>query len=155
MDRIYRVKQGTGSKYAIERDGRFYWMRGDVFGEYGVGDEVPDSGTLQFVSPVTPSIVACIGLNYKDHAAEMKKKLPEEPLVFFKPQSAVVGPEEDIRIPSWPGRIEHEAELAVVIGKRASRVKASSAMDYVLGITCFNEDRKSTRLNSSHLVSSY
>ena len=139
MDRIYRVRQDQGGRYAIERDGKFYWMRGDVFGQYGIGDEVPDSGKLQFLSPVNPSIVACIGLNYKDHAAEMKKKLPEEPLVFFKPQSAVVGPEEDIRVPSWAGRIEHEAELAVVIGKRASRVKAASAMDYVLGITCFND----------------
>lgn len=139
MDRIYRLKQANGSRYAVERDGKFYWMRGDVFAEYGIGDEIPDSGKLQFLAPVDPSIVVCIGLNYKDHAAEMNKKLPEEPLVFLKPRSAVVGPDEEIRLPSWAGRIEHESELAIVIGKRASRVKASSAMDYVLGLTCFND----------------
>jgi 2-keto-4-pentenoate hydratase/2-oxohepta-3-ene-1,7-dioic acid hydratase in catechol pathway len=139
MDRIYRVKQGTNSRYAIERDNTFYWMRGEVFGEYSVGEEIPEGGKLQFLSPIDPSIVVCIGLNYKDHAAEMKKKLPEEPLVFLKPRSAVVGPEEEIRIPSWAGRIEHEAELAVVIGRRCSRVTAASAMDYVLGLTCFND----------------
>jgi 2-keto-4-pentenoate hydratase/2-oxohepta-3-ene-1,7-dioic acid hydratase in catechol pathway len=139
MDRIYRVKQGAGGRHAVERDGKFFWMRGDVFGDYDIGDKIPEGGKLAFVAPVSPSIVVCIGLNYKDHAAEMKKPLPAEPLVFLKPPGAVVGPDEDIRIPAWPGRIEHEAELAVVIGKRASRVKASSAMDYVLGMTCFND----------------
>jgi 2-keto-4-pentenoate hydratase/2-oxohepta-3-ene-1,7-dioic acid hydratase in catechol pathway len=137
MDRIYRVKQGTGGRYAIERDGKLHWMTGDVFGTYGIGDDVPAG--FQLLAPVSPSIVVCIGLNYKDHAAEMKKPLPAEPLVFLKPPGAVIGPDEDIRIPAWSGRIEHEAELAVVIGKRASRVKAASAMDYVLGITCFND----------------
>lgn len=139
MDRIYRVRQGMGGRYAVERDGKFFWMRGDVFGDYDVADEVPDSGSLKFVSPVTPSIVVCIGLNYKDHAAEMNKKLPAEPLVFLKPPSAVIGPDEAIRIPSWAGRIEHEAEMAVVIGKRASNVKADAAMEYVLGLTCLND----------------
>jgi 2-keto-4-pentenoate hydratase/2-oxohepta-3-ene-1,7-dioic acid hydratase in catechol pathway len=139
MDRIYRVKQGTGSRYAVERDGKFFWMRGEVFGEYDIADEIPDGRKLALLAPVSPSIVVCIGLNYKDHAAEMKKPLPAEPLVFLKPPGAVIGPDEDIRIPGWSGRIEHEAELAVVIGRRASRVKAASAMDYVLGITCFND----------------
>jgi 2-keto-4-pentenoate hydratase/2-oxohepta-3-ene-1,7-dioic acid hydratase in catechol pathway len=139
MDRIYRVKTAAGGRYAVERNGTFHWMNGDVFGTYDAGDEVPDSGTLQFLAPVSPSIVVCIGLNYKDHAAEMKKKIPDEPLVFLKPPGAVVGPEEEIRVPAWPGRIEHEAELAIVIGRRCSQVKASSAMDYVLGMTCFND----------------
>lgn len=139
MDRIYRVKTANGGRYAVERGRKFHWMRGDVFGDYGVGDEVPDGGKLQFLAPVDPSIVVCIGLNYKDHAAEMNKQLPEEPLVFLKPRSAVVGPDQEIQVPAWPGRIEHEAEMAIVIGRRASRVKAASAMDYVLGITCFND----------------
>ena len=68
-----------------------------------------------------------IGLNYKDHAAEMKKALPDEPLVFLKPPSSVIGPDEPIRLPAWAGRIDHEAEMAVVMGRRASRVKAGSA----------------------------
>lgn len=139
MDRIYRIKQGAGGRYAVERDGTFYWLRGELFAEYGIGDEIPDGGKRPLLAPVDPSIVVCIGLNYKDHAAEMNKKLPEEPLVFLKPRSAVVGPDEEIRLPSWAGRIEHESEMAIVIGRRASRVKASSAMDYVLGLTCFND----------------
>jgi 2-keto-4-pentenoate hydratase/2-oxohepta-3-ene-1,7-dioic acid hydratase in catechol pathway len=69
----------------------------------------------------------------------MKKKLPEEPLVFLKPPSSVIGPEQEIRLPSWAGRIEHEAEMAVVIGQRASNVTAAQAMEHVLGITCLND----------------
>ena len=139
MDRIYRIKQGTDGRYAVERDGQLFWMRGDVFGNYEAGEAIPAGGSHQFLPPVTPSIVVCIGLNYKDHAAEMNKKLPAEPLVFLKPQSSVIGPEDAIRLPAWPGRIEHEAEMAVVISKRASNVTAADAMNYVLGITCLND----------------
>ena len=138
MDRIYRVKQANGGRYAVERDGKLLWMTGDVFGSYGIGDEVP-GGPHTFLPPVSPAIVVCIGLNYKDHAAEMKKPLPAEPLVFLKPPGAVIGPDEAIAVPAWAGRIEHEAEMAIVIGKRASRVKAADAMNYVLGITCLND----------------
>jgi 2-keto-4-pentenoate hydratase/2-oxohepta-3-ene-1,7-dioic acid hydratase in catechol pathway len=139
MDRIYRIKQGMGGRYAVERDGQFYWLTGDVFGDYDLGEQVSNAAPHRFLAPVDPSIVVCIGLNYKDHAAEMNKKLPAEPLVFLKPRSAVIGPDEEIRLPGWAGRIEHEAEMAVVIGKRASNVKAAAAMDYVLGITCLND----------------
>ncbi len=136
MDRIYRVKQGAGGRYAVERGGKFFWLRGDIFGDYDAGEAIPAGEPLAFLAPVTPSIVVCIGLNYKDHAAEMNKKLPAEPLVFLKPVTTVIGPGEAIRIPTWAGRIEHEAEMAVVIRKRASQVKAADAMDYVLGVTC-------------------
>ena len=138
MDRIYRIKDASSGRYAVERDGKFFWMSGDVFGNYGIAREVP-GGSHQFLSPVSPSIVVCIGLNYKDHAAEMNKKLPAEPLVFLKPASAVIGPDEAIRLPAWAGRIEHEAEMAVVIRKRASNVTAAQAMEYVLGVTCLND----------------
>ena len=139
MDRIYRLAQGMGGRYAVERDGKLFWMRGDVFGTYDIGDEIPDGAAPKLLAPVSPAIVVCIGLNYKDHAAEMKKQLPEEPLVFLKPPGSVIGPEEPIRIPAWAGRIEHEAEMAVVIGRRAANVKAAAAMDYVLGVTCLND----------------
>jgi 2-keto-4-pentenoate hydratase/2-oxohepta-3-ene-1,7-dioic acid hydratase in catechol pathway len=135
MDRIYRIKQGMGGRYALERDGGLYWLEGHVFGDYHVGMLIEETG-LQFVAPVQPTKIIAIGLNYKDHAAEMNKKLPEQPLVFSKPPSSVIGPEQPIRLPMWAGRIDHEAEMAVVIGRRARHVKAAEAMDHVLGITC-------------------
>lgn len=135
MDKIYRVRDG---RYAIERDGNLFWLDGDVFGSYRAGAEIDEQG-LQFVAPVQPSKIMAIGLNYKDHAAEMKKKLPEEPLVFMKPGTSVVGPDQPVTIPMWAGRIDYEAEMAVVISRRAVRVSAAQAMDHVLGVTCLND----------------
>lgn len=124
-----------GGRYAVERDGGLYWLEGHVFGDYHTGMLIEETG-MRLAPPVQPTKIMAIGLNYKDHAAEMNKKLPEEPLVFSKPPSSVIGPEDPIRIPAWAGRVDYEAEMAVVIGRRASRVKASEAMDYVLGLTC-------------------
>jgi 2-keto-4-pentenoate hydratase/2-oxohepta-3-ene-1,7-dioic acid hydratase in catechol pathway len=135
MDRIYRVRQGTAARHAVERDGAFHWLEGDVFGDYRAGAAV-DGPLGDVLAPVMPSKIMAIGLNYKDHAAEMKKALPAEPLLFIKPPTTVIGPEAPIAIPSWAGRIEHEAEMAVVIRRRAWRVKAAQAMDYILGVTC-------------------
>jgi 2-keto-4-pentenoate hydratase/2-oxohepta-3-ene-1,7-dioic acid hydratase in catechol pathway len=135
MDRIYRVRDG---RYALERNGNLFWLEGDLFGAYEAGDEITQGG-WQFIAPVQPSKIMAIGLNYKDHAAEMKKTLPHEPLVFMKPSTAVIGPEHPVTIPLWAGRIDHEAEMAIVIGRRASRVSAGEAMHYVLGVTCLND----------------
>jgi 2-keto-4-pentenoate hydratase/2-oxohepta-3-ene-1,7-dioic acid hydratase in catechol pathway len=138
MDKIYRVKMGMGGRYALERDGGLYWLEGHIFGDYHTGMLIEDA-PMTFIAPVVPSKIIAIGLNYKDHAAEMKKELPKEPLVFSKPSTSVVGPDQPVRLPQWAGRIDHEAEMAVVIGKRAYNVSADRAMDYVLGITCLND----------------
>lgn len=127
-----------GGRYAVERDGKLFWLEGDLFGQYRPGEEIAQRG-LQFIAPVYPSKIMAIGLNYKDHAAEMNKKLPSEPLVFMKPATSVIGPDHPIDIPAWAGRIDHEAEMAIVIGRRASRVRASQALEYVLGVTCLND----------------
>lgn len=87
----------------------------------------------------TPSKIVCVGLNYKDHAAEQNKPLPKEPMIFIKPSTAVIRTGEPIRIPPGVGRVDHEAELGVVIGKRAWRVPKAQALDYVLGVTCVND----------------
>jgi 2-keto-4-pentenoate hydratase/2-oxohepta-3-ene-1,7-dioic acid hydratase in catechol pathway len=138
MDRIYRVRNGMGGRYAVERDGNLFWLDGDVFGDYRPGAEIQEKG-FQLLAPVQPSKIMAIGLNYKDHAAEMNKKLPAEPLVFMKPATSVIGPDQPINVPLWAGRIDYEAEMAIVIGRRASRVRAAHALDYVLGVTCLND----------------
>ncbi len=138
MDRIFRFRQGMGGRYALERDGGLYWLEGHVFGDYHVGMLIEETG-LRLAPPVLPSKIIAIGLNYKDHAAEMNKTLPDEPLVFSKPPTSVIGPEDPIRIPPWVGRVDYEAELAIVMGRRAYGVKADRAMEYVLGMTCLND----------------
>ena len=143
MDRIYRLQQGRETFHAIERDGalRRAALKGnDIFGGYDLG--APVEGGLEratILTPVRPSKMVCVGLNYRDHAAEMKKALPPEPLLFFKPSTCVLDPGGTILLPPGMGLVHHEAELAIVIGRRAHRVKRANAWDYVLGITCLND----------------
>jgi 2-keto-4-pentenoate hydratase/2-oxohepta-3-ene-1,7-dioic acid hydratase in catechol pathway len=94
---------------------------------------------LRLLPPVMPSKIVCVGLNYKDHAAETGKPLPAEPLIFIKPRTAVIGPGDAIRIPPGVGRVDHEAELGIVIGRRAHRVPRKQAWNYVLGLICVND----------------
>jgi 2-keto-4-pentenoate hydratase/2-oxohepta-3-ene-1,7-dioic acid hydratase in catechol pathway len=94
---------------------------------------------VRVLAPVAPSKIVCIGLNYTDHAAELGKTLPAEPLMFLKPPTAVIGPGDPIRLPPGVGRVHHEAELGIVIGRRAHRVPKARALDVVLGFTCVND----------------
>jgi 2-keto-4-pentenoate hydratase/2-oxohepta-3-ene-1,7-dioic acid hydratase in catechol pathway len=143
MDRIYRVARGDETFYAVERDGdlrRAELHGGSIFQPYSLGPAVPGGlGGVKLVAPVNPSKIVCVGLNYRDHAAEMKKPLPPEPLLFFKPSTSVLDPGAPIKLPPGVGRVDHEAELAVVIGRRAHRVSKANAWDYILGLTCLND----------------
>jgi 2-keto-4-pentenoate hydratase/2-oxohepta-3-ene-1,7-dioic acid hydratase in catechol pathway len=86
-----------------------------------------------------PGKLICIGLNYRDHAAESNMAIPERPVVFSKFATAVVAPGEPVVLPDTSTQVDYEAELAVVIGRRAKQVSAARALDYVLGYTCFND----------------
>jgi 2-keto-4-pentenoate hydratase/2-oxohepta-3-ene-1,7-dioic acid hydratase in catechol pathway len=90
-------------------------------------------------TPVVPSKIIGIGLNYRDHAVEHHVELPPVPLMFFKAPSALIGPEEDILLPQGVGRIDLEGELVVVLGRRARRIPADKAVNYILGYTCGND----------------
>jgi 2-keto-4-pentenoate hydratase/2-oxohepta-3-ene-1,7-dioic acid hydratase in catechol pathway len=95
---------------------------------------------VRLLAPVLPSKIVAIGLNYKAHAAEFGKPLPEEPMIFIKPSTAVIGPEDEIVYPSHMShRVDYEGELGVVIGKAAKEVQAKDAADYILGYTCVND----------------
>jgi 2-keto-4-pentenoate hydratase/2-oxohepta-3-ene-1,7-dioic acid hydratase in catechol pathway len=86
--------------------------------------------------PVTPSKIVCIGRNYAAHARELGHEIPPEPLLFLKAPSALAGPGDAIVLPPESQRVEHEAELAVVIGSRTKGVSRDSALRHVLGVTC-------------------
>jgi len=95
---------------------------------------------VQLLAPVPrPGKILCIGLNYKDHAAESNSPLPERPLLFSKFPTCVTAPGGTIRIPRGSANVDFEAELGVVIGKRATRVSAAKAMEHVLGYVNFND----------------
>jgi 2-keto-4-pentenoate hydratase/2-oxohepta-3-ene-1,7-dioic acid hydratase in catechol pathway len=127
----------------FEAEGEMYMGRldGGVLNHVG-GKELPRQfslGEVRLLSPSIPSKVVAIGLNYRDHAEELNMQLPEEPLLFMKPSSSVIGPGAAILLPPQSRRIDFEAELAVVIGRTACNVKAEDARDFILGYTCLND----------------
>ncbi len=94
---------------------------------------------VKLLSPCLPSKIVALGLNYRAHAEEAKMPLPNAPLIFLKPSTAVIGPEENITYPPSSHRVDYEGELGVVIKKPIWRVSIEDALDYVLGYTCFND----------------
>jgi 2-keto-4-pentenoate hydratase/2-oxohepta-3-ene-1,7-dioic acid hydratase in catechol pathway len=94
---------------------------------------------VKLLSPCLPSKIVCLGLNYRSHIEEMKLPMPSVPLIFLKPSTAVIGPEDKIVLPRDWERIDFEGELGVVIGKKAKDVPEKKAGEYVLGYTCFND----------------
>ncbi len=94
----------------------------------------------RLLAPVLPSKVVCVGRNYRDHAAELGGEVPDEPLLFLKPSTAVIGPFEAIRYPTdASGNVHHEGELAVVIGRLVSQVEPADAVKAIYGFTCAND----------------
>jgi 2-keto-4-pentenoate hydratase/2-oxohepta-3-ene-1,7-dioic acid hydratase in catechol pathway len=131
-------KEGRRSWYALEgaRARRF----ADSPFEGGVVTGDPVAWTeAELRVPVRPSKIVCIGRNYAAHAKELGNEVPAEPLMFFKPPSSLIGPGETVILRAESEKVEHEAELAVVIGKRASRVSRDEALSYVFGYTCAND----------------
>jgi 2-keto-4-pentenoate hydratase/2-oxohepta-3-ene-1,7-dioic acid hydratase in catechol pathway len=138
MKRIYRIDYEGTPRHVIEEDGRWRLLEGDLFDGYEAGKEISSSGHT-VLAPIVPSKIIGIGLNYRDHAAETGKPLPAEPMMFIKPSTAVIGPGEAIVIPDGAGRVDHEAEVGVVIGRRALHVPEERAHEYILGLTCVND----------------
>jgi 2-keto-4-pentenoate hydratase/2-oxohepta-3-ene-1,7-dioic acid hydratase in catechol pathway len=114
-------------------------MEGDPFGHFHLTSKVKKMGEVRLLAPCLPSKIVALGLNYRDHAEEVKLALPKEPLLFIKPSTSVIGPGEAIIYPKMSKRVDYEAELAVVIGKAAKRVSEERAGDYILGYTCLND----------------
>ncbi|MFZ5652157.1 MAG: fumarylacetoacetate hydrolase family protein [Bacillota bacterium] len=96
-------------------------------------------GELKTLAPCLPGKAVCVGLNYREHAAEVGMDLPLEPVLFIKPSSTVIGPGDFIDYPGMSNRVDYEAELAVVIGARCKNVGVKEAAGYVLGYTCAND----------------
>lgn len=94
---------------------------------------------LKLLPPCTPSKIVALGLNYHSHAREVKMPVPAEPLIFLKPSTSVIGPEDNIVYPESSQRVDYEGELGVVIKTRTWRVSTKEAMTHVLGYTCFND----------------
>jgi 2-keto-4-pentenoate hydratase/2-oxohepta-3-ene-1,7-dioic acid hydratase in catechol pathway len=102
------------------------------------GEEIP-LDDVRLLAPVLPSKLVCVGKNYAAHAAEFDQSVPEEPLIFLKPSTAVIGPGEPIQLLPVSKRVDYEGELAVVIGRISRNVRAEDAYKVILGYTCAND----------------
>ncbi|MEJ1155731.1 MULTISPECIES: fumarylacetoacetate hydrolase family protein [Microbacterium] len=139
--RIARFSHQEGIKYGIVDETDLVVLSGDPMfaGFEPTGERVPLADAA-LLAPVIPrSKVVCVGRNYADHAAELGNELPAEPMLFFKPNTAVIGPGDAIVRPKQTSLTSFEGELAVVIGRIAKNVPAESAMDYVFGYTIAND----------------
>jgi 2-keto-4-pentenoate hydratase/2-oxohepta-3-ene-1,7-dioic acid hydratase in catechol pathway len=130
-----------GGRQALGRladEGTAYPLVGELFGELTFA---PQSVPVRaWLPPVDPLNIFAIGRNYPAHVAETGARRPEQPLIFLKATTALLAPGEPIRLPrSAPDEVDFEAELAIVIGRRARRLSAAAALDYVLGYTCAND----------------
>jgi 2-keto-4-pentenoate hydratase/2-oxohepta-3-ene-1,7-dioic acid hydratase in catechol pathway len=133
------------ASYGLIRDGLVFPVPpSQIFDPASVPSDPSGAGLalseVKLLAPVAPSKIVCVGRNYRDHAAELGNPMPDAPLLFLKPPSAVVGHEDTVELPGASARVEHEGELGVVIGRRARRVgDGENPLDYVLGYTCVND----------------
>lgn len=136
---ICRIEYNNKVLYAKKEGDLLYPIKGDIFASYEIEKNALNIGDLKLLSPCEPGKIICLGLNYSDHADELGFSLPKEPLIFLKPSSSVINPGETIVKPEDCKRLDYEAELAIVIGKRCKDVPASDYKDVVFGYTCLND----------------
>lgn len=138
--KIARYQQDGGAAYGIVEGDDVYAASGDLFAGLTKGERVGAVGEVTLDVPVVPGKIVAVGLNYAAHVTENDptREVPTEPVIFMKPNSALLPPDGVIELPP-ADRIDYEAELCIVIGKRASRVSEAEALDYVLGYTCGND----------------
>lgn len=115
---------------------------GEVIGDTvhaTIGGKEYKLADLRVLPPCTPTKIVCVGCNYVEHAKELNERIPDEPVLFIKPPSSLLASGENIVYPPSSKRVDYEAELAIIIGRRARHVTAEKAKSYILGYTCFND----------------
>lgn len=126
-------------RYGWVLDDRVGLIEDSPFEAFGRANPDLELSRVKLLPPVLPSKIICVGRNYAAHAQEHAAEVPEVPLLFLKPPSSVIGPSETILLPPQSQRVEHEAELAVVIGKRGRWLDLERAKDVILGYTIAND----------------
>lgn len=134
-------KSFAGARFAHLDDGQVWLLEeGEQFEHDLPRKQSIPAEEVAFLTPVTPSKIVCVGRNYLEHAAELGNKMPEEPLLFLKAPSALIANGASIELPPDSKQVEHEGELGVVIGRRASKLTSNEyPLTYVLGYTCVND----------------
>ncbi|GAA3627290.1 fumarylacetoacetate hydrolase family protein [Microbacterium awajiense] len=139
--RIARFSHNDAIRYGIVDDRDLVVLAGDpMFAGFDTTGERVPLADVALLAPVIPrSKIVCVGRNYRDHAAELGNDAPEAPMLFFKPNTSVIGPGDAIVLPPQSQRVDFEGELAAVIGRIAKNVPAERALDHVFGYTIGND----------------
>ena len=137
--KIVRVKAGDDISYGVADAEGVLVYRGTPFVAWEPTETVVPWDRVQLLAPVIPTKLVCVGRNYVDHVGEMGEDLPEEPLIFLKPATAVIGPDASVVLPPSSSEVHHEAELAAVVSRVAKNVRAEDASQYILGYTAAND----------------
>ena len=115
-------------------------IHGDLWGPRELTGQTWPLDRVKLLPPSVPTKIVCVGRNYLDHAKELNNEVPKQPLIFLKPPSAVIAPEEPIVMPPSSQRVDYEGELAIIIGRRCSQLRDSDDVrPYILGYTCLND----------------
>lgn len=143
MSKIVRYVTTEGGRYGlVDDDGLIYSLEQDPFTAekpFIAGNLIGPATDILLEPPVLPSKIICVGRNYEAHAQEHNAEVPENPMLFLKPSSALSAFDTPIKLPENVGRIDLEGELVIVIGKQARKVKEADALDYVFGYTIAND----------------
>ncbi len=138
--KLVRYRLGQEVEYGLLSGGRVYRLRSGPWEDLCPGDCVAAIEEVELLAPCLPSKIVAVGRNYAAHAAELGGSVPDEPLIFLKPPSSVIGPGAAIVYPQHLSqRVDHEAELGVVVGRRARYIRAKEALAFVRGYTCAND----------------
>lgn len=136
--RVVRIFHEEDVRYGLADDSMVTLISDEPFAAWEPEGIVP-LPHAQLLAPTVPTKVVCVGINYRGHAKEMGHDLPEEPVIFLKPPTSVIGHGAEIRIPNGLGTVDYEAELAAVIGRRTHNISAEEAPSHILGYTCAND----------------
>jgi 2-keto-4-pentenoate hydratase/2-oxohepta-3-ene-1,7-dioic acid hydratase in catechol pathway len=137
--KLARFKHNSAIKWGkIENDSIFV-LKGLPFKRIELTGETLSFDKIKILPPSRPSKIILVGLNYKDHAEELNMKIPDEPIIFLKPPSSIIADGENIVYPDNVQRVDYEAELALIIKKKAKNIKEKEFADYVLGYTSLND----------------
>lgn len=137
--KIVRMKAGDDIAYGVADAEGVVVYKGSPFVAWEPTETVVPWSSVSLLSPVIPTKVLCVGKNYEDHVDEMDGEVPEEPLVFMKPATSVIGQNAAVVHPRISNEVHHEAELAVVISRPARNIKAEDASRYIFGYTAAND----------------
>jgi len=138
--KIIQYRNGQTVSHGILKGRTVLHVEGSIFSDFRVNETAGcDREAVTLLAPVYPSKVIAVGLNYRDHAEEVGAPIPDEPILFIKPSTAVIGPEEPIVHPAACTRMDYEAEIALVVKREAYRIKEEDAYSFILGYTCLND----------------